>query len=160
MNVEYFRGHKHRQPSPLLLLALNVNVVQLNSLSHNDEGILNESLALLFPLSTGRLFLVISRSAVIVKTVSKIEINTSSCKLNIFVFLIFKFQAVNFYFLQGMNLQGRRVNSITKRQRARSLKKKRKQSYALKVLHPTETISSSLRLSIIIAWCASCQVRE
>ena len=109
MNVEYFGGHKHRQPSPLLLSALNVNVLQLNSLSHNDEGILNESLALLFPLSTGRLFLVISRSAVIVKTVSKIEINTSSCKLNIFVFLIFKFQAVNFYFLQGMSLQGRGV---------------------------------------------------
>ena len=142
MNVEYFRGHKHRQPSPLLLLALNVNVVQLNSLSHNDEGILNESLAL---------FLVISRSAAIENTVSKIEITIISCKLHIFIFSIFKFQAVNFYFLQGMNLQGRRVNSITKRQRARSLKKKLKQSYALKVLHPTETISSSLRLSIIIA---------
>ena len=142
MNVEYFRGHKHRQPSPLLLLALNVNVVQLNSLSHNDEGILNESLAL---------FLVISRSAAIENTVSKIEITIISCKLHIFIFSISKFQAVNFYFLQGMNLQGRRVNSITKRQRARSLKKKRKQSYALKVLHPTETISSSLRLSIIIA---------
>lgn len=107
MNVEYFRGHKHGQPSPLLFLALNVS--QLNFVSHNDEGILNESLALLCPLSEGGLFLVISRSAAIENTVSKIEITIISCKLHIFIFSIFKFQAVNFYFLQGMSLQGRGV---------------------------------------------------
>ena len=148
MNVEDPLGHKQEQ-SPQFLFFLALNLVQLNPLSHKDERILIESLFFLHP------FLVISRSAAIVKTVSQIEITTNSCKLNIFlffiIFFIFKFQAVYFYFLRGVNLQGRRVNSIIKRQFARSLKKKLKQSYALKVLHPTETISSSLRLSIIIA---------
>ena len=147
MNVEDPLGHKQEQ-SPQFLFFLALNLVQLNPLSHKDERILIESLFFLYP------FLVISRSTAIVKTASQIEITTNSCKLNIFLFffvLIFKFQAVYFYFLWGMNLQCRRVNSFTKRQRARSLKKKLKQSYALKVLHPTETISSSLRLSIIIA---------
>ena len=146
MNVD-FLGHKQEQ-SLLLLFSLVLSLLQLNPLSHDDERILIES-PFFHP------FLVISRSTAIVKTVSQIEITTNSCKLNIFLvffyLFIFKFQAVYFYFLRGMNLQGRRVNSITKRQRARSLKKKLKQSYALKVLHPTETISSSLRLSIIIA---------
>ena len=156
MNVD-FLGHKQEQ-SLLLLFSLVLSLSQLNPLSHDDERILIES-PCFHP------FLVISRSTAIVKTVSQIEITTNSCKLNIFLFFIFfffifKFQAVYFYFLWGMNLQCRRVNSFTKRQRARSLKKKLKHSYALKVLHPTETISSSLRLSIIIAWCASCQVRE
>ena len=146
MNVEDLLGHMQEQ-SLLLPFSSALSLVQLNPLSHDDERILIESL-FFHP------FLVISRSTAIVKTVSQIEITTNSCKLNIFLFffvLIFKFQAVYFYFLWGMNLQCRRVNSFTKRQRARSLKKKLKQSYALKVLHPTETISSSLRLSIIIA---------
>ena len=146
MNVD-FLGHMQEQ-SPLLLFSLVLSLLQLNPLSHGDERILIES-PFFHP------FLVISRSTAIVKTVSQIEMATNSCKLNIFLFFsfffLFKFQAVYFYFLRGMNLQGRRVNSITKRQRARSLKKKLEQSYALKVLHPTETISSSLRLSIIIA---------
>ena len=148
MNVEDLLGHMQEQ-SLLLPFSSALSLVQLNPLSHDDERILIESL-FFHP------FLVISRSTAIVKTVSQIEITTNSCKLNIFLFFLFflfffKFQAVYFYFLRGMNLQGRRVNSITKRQRARLLKKKLKQSYALKVLHPTETISSSLRLSIIIA---------
>ena len=147
MNVE-FLGHKQEQSLLLLLFSLVLSLLQLNPLSHDDERILIES-PFFHP------FLVISRSTAIVKTVSQIEITTNSCKLNIFLFFLFfflfKFQAVYFYFLRGMNLQGRRVNSITKRQRARSFKKNLKQSYALKVLHPTETISSSLRLSIIIA---------
>ena len=146
MNVE-FLGHKQEQ-SLLLLFSLLLSLLQLNPSSHDDERILIES-----PFNHP--FLVISRSTAIMKTVSQIEITTNSCKLNIFlffiIFFIFKFQAVYFYFLRGVNLQGRRVNSIIKRQFARSLKKKLKQSYALKVLHPTETISSSLRLSIIIA---------
>ena len=147
MNVEDFLGHMQEQ-SLLLPFSSALSLVQLNPLSHDDERILIES-PFFHP------FLVISRSTAIVKTVSQIEITTNSCKLNIFLFFLFfflfKFQAVYFYFLRGMNLQGRRVNSITKRQRARSFKKNLKQSYALKVLHPTETISSSLRLSIIIA---------
>ena len=119
MNVD-FLGHKQEQ-SLLLLFSLVLSLLQLNPLSHGDERILIES-PCFHP------FLVISRSTAIVKTVSQIEITTNSCKLNIFLFLffflIFKFQAVYFYFLRGMNLQGRRINSITKRQRARSLKKK------------------------------------
>ena len=119
MNVEDLLGQKQEQ-SPLLLFSSALSLVQLNSLSHDDERILIKS-----PFSHP--FLVISRCAAIVKTVSQIEITTNSCKLNIFLFFnffFFKFQAVYFYFLRGMNLQGRRVNSFTKRQRARSFKKK------------------------------------
>lgn len=119
VNVEDLLGQKQEQ-SPLLLFSSALSLVQLNSLSHDDERILIES-----PFSHP--FLVISRCAAIVKTVSQIEITTNSCKLNIFLFFLmffFKFQAVYFYFLRGMNLQGRRVNSFTKRQRARSFNKK------------------------------------
>ena len=116
MNVEDFLGHMQEQ-SLLLPFSSASSLVQLNPLSH--ERILTESL-FFHP------FLVISRSTAIVKTVSQIKITTNSCKLNIFLFFFFffKFQAVYFYFLRGMNLQGRRVNSFTKRQRARSFKKK------------------------------------
>ena len=119
VNVEDLLGQKQEQ-SPLLLFSSALSLVQLNSLSHDDERILIES-----PFSHP--FLVISRCAAIVKTVSQIEITTNSCKLNIFLFFLmffFKFQAVYFYFLRGMNLQSRRVNSFTKRQRARSFNKK------------------------------------
>ena len=146
MNVEDLLGQKQEQ-SPLLLFSSALSLVQLNSLSHDDERILIKS-----PFSHP--FLVISRCAAIVKTVSQIEITTNSCKLNIFLFF-------NFFFLSSRRCISTfcgewtyKAEELTRSPNDSALdhlKKKLKRSYALKFLHPTETISSSLRLFIIIA---------